>query len=145
MVRSLMLFALLFVAGCGGSEPPTVTLMTEKGVPYRVMITTFHDGAYADQPFHLLLKADHSAGEPKNVLQAGQCKNVSVGQTTEILYVFYDELAVSAFASFQYQANEPRVLLCDLHTPECRRIRQRLVGSGTKLSNICSYHTGERS
>lgn len=124
--RSLVFLALLLVAGCGGSEPPTATLPTERGVPYRVMLTTFHDGAYADQPFRLLLKADSSAGEPKNILQATQCKNVSVGQTADTLYVFYDDLAVSEFASFQYHANEPRVLLCDLHTSECRNIRQRL-------------------
>lgn len=141
--RLLTGLAPLLVAACGGSEPPLVALPTENGVPYRLMLRTFADGSYADQPFHLLVKADGSSGEPKTVLRAAQCKNVSVGQSADRLYVFYGELALNGFASFQYQANEPRVVLCDLQSQECLSIRRQLIRAGTRLINVCSYRTSD--
>lgn len=69
-----------------------MALPSEKGVPYRVLLQTFEDGAYADQPFRLLIQASGSKGKPKTVLRATQCKDVRVGQTVDALYVFYGRL-----------------------------------------------------
>lgn len=135
------LLVLLSLVACGGSEPDPIALPTAAGVPYRVLVTTFNDGAYADQPFHLLLESKGAAGDPKTVLRAEQCKNVHLAQTPHTLYVFYDELMLNGFSSFRYEAHEPRVLLCDVQTPECAATRLTLTSRGAKLSNVCTYKT----
>ena len=142
-VRFPIWAALSLLLGCGGLEPLPVALPNASGVPYRVMLKTFGNDPYADRPFDLLVEADGSLGEPKTVLRAEQCKNVSVAQTAERLYVFYDELMLNGFASFRYQANEPRVVLCDLQTQDCLSSRRQLVQAGAKLSNVCSYRTSD--
>jgi hypothetical protein len=130
----------LLIAGCGGPEPPMVPVPQESGVHYRVFIKTFQDGAYADQPFDLLVQADANA-EPRTVLRAGQCKNVSVGQTAGVLYVFYDELTLNVFSSQSARADEPQIALCDVQVHECSDARKRLAGRGIKLSNVCTFRT----
>ena len=131
----------LSLVSCGRSEPHPVALPTVPGVPYRVLVKTFRDGHYADQPFHLLVQIKGSEGQPKTILRAEQCKDVQIAQTPRTLYVFYDEMILNGFSSFQYEANEPRVLLCDLHTPECIASRLALSRQAANLSNVCKYQT----
>lgn len=142
MIRSFVLLTwLLLIAGCGASEPSTVTLPTQGAIPYRVILKTFRDGDYADQPFHLLLKAERGNAEPRTILRAAQCKEVNVGQTPDTLFVFYRELALTSFASFQYDDNEPRIMLCDLHSPLCQSAHQELIRQGVNLAPVCTYQS----
>ena len=137
---SVLLFAFLVVA-CGSSEPQPVALPVSEGVDYQVSIKTFDDGVYADQPFHLLVRTKDGGNQSRTVLRAGQCKDVAVAQTQDILYVFYDELVLDSFSSFQYENDEPRIMLCDMHLPICVHIQTELTASGTQLSEVCTYQT----
>jgi hypothetical protein len=132
---------LLLIAGCGGSKPPTVPLPMQSGTAYRVMLKTFSDGAYADQPFHLLVVPRAGKAEPKTVLRAAQCQDVDVGQAPKTLFVFYRELSLTSFASFQYEQNEPRILLCDLRFPLCQSARRELLQERIGLVPICTYRS----
>ena len=138
--RSVAMFALLALAACGRSQPEPVALPQVSGVPYQVLLRTFHDGDYADQPFHLLVKTP-ADDDPKTVLRAAQCKNVSVAQTADKVYVFYEELTLAGFTSIEFDSREPTVLLCDQHASECIDARQRLERVGAKLSRVCTYST----
>ncbi len=137
---SFLLFAFLVVA-CGSSEPQPETLPVSEGVDYQVSIKTFDDGAYADQPFHLLVRTKDRGSQSRTVLRAEQCKDVAVAHTQDILYIFYDELVLDAFSSFQYEKDEPRIMLCDMHLPICVHIQTELTASGTQLSEVCTYQT----
>jgi hypothetical protein len=139
-IRIAALLISLPIAACSVPEPSAVALPSENGVPYRVLLQTFDDGAYADQPFRLLIQA--AGGEPKTVLRAAQCKDVRVGQTADALYVFYGELMLNGFSSFQFAANEPRVILCDLRASACASTQRELIEAGAKLSEVCTYRTG---
>lgn len=110
-------------------------------MPYRVLLKTFQDGAYADQPFHLMVSVPNA--DPKTVLKAQQCKNVSVAPTEGTLHVFYEELSLNFFGSSQYRSPQPRVRLCDLHFEECAIDQRRLARSGVTVTNVCSYRTKE--
>lgn len=136
---SLALLPLL-LAGCGVSDPLYLSLPREKGIGYNVLLQTFHDGAYADQPFRLSVKSD-SATEPHEILVADQCKNVSVAITPRAVYVFYDQLSLSSFSNFRSGSNEPVPLLCDLSFSHCRERRDALVRDGLRLSPVCTYQT----
>jgi len=140
-LRYFSLLALLPLLACGRSEPPAVELAVQIGVPYRVLLKTFQDGAYADQPFHLLVQTRGGAFEPKTVLRAEQCKNVTLAQTSDTLYVFYDELALTSFTSFESETSEPTILLCDVQASTCADVQRQLTKAGTKLTNLCSYRT----
>jgi hypothetical protein len=133
--------AALFLAACSPSQPSSVVLPSGGDVPYRVSLKTFKDGAYEDQPFHLMVTVPKAKTEPKTVLKASQCKNVSVAPTESTLHVFYEDLSLSFFSSLQYRSPQPRVRLCDLHFEECAIAQQRLAKSGVTVSNVCSYRT----
>ena len=132
---------MLPLSACGPPQPAAIELPSASDVPYRVLLKTFHDGAYADQPFHLMVSVPGSTNEPKTVLRASQCRNVSVAPTDRTLHVFYEELTLSEFVSLQYRAPEPRVRLCDLHFEECAIAERQLAMAGAKLSNVCTYRT----
>lgn len=138
--RTVGIFALLALAACDRSQPEPVALPQVRGAPYQVLLRTFHDGDYADQPFHLLVKTS-AAEDPKILLRAEQCKNVSVAQAADKVYVFYDELMLAGFTSIKFDSREPTVLLCDNHASECIDARQRLERGGAKLSRVCTYST----
>lgn len=131
--------AALLLASCWASKPEPVALPHVNGNPYRVWLRTYQDGAYADQPFELFVRSK-SSKITKRVLFAEQCKDVSVAQTRDTLYVFYDALALGGFNSFHY-GDEPRVRLCDLHFADCVKAERQLALAGTKVSNVCTYRT----
>lgn len=136
--RFLAVVTLFALFACGGPQPEPVALPQVRGVPYQVSFQTFDEGGYADQPFNLILK-NSADDEPKTILRAEQCKNVSVAQTASQIYVFYDELMLAGFTSIEFDSREPTVLLCDQHALECRNARKRLGSEGVKFSNVCSY------
>jgi hypothetical protein len=82
-------------------KPDPVLLTSNKDAAYRTWLRTYHDGAYADQPFELFVRSK-SARTTSRVLSAAQCKNVSVVQTPDTLYVFYDGLVLNSL-----DASEP--------------------------------------
>jgi hypothetical protein len=131
--------SILATAACNRSEPVLTVLPKVAGVNYQVMVRTYQDGAYADQPFHLMVKADGSTDLPKIVFRSAQCQHVLVAQTPRTLYVFYKELVLNNFASSQDEVGEPRVLLCDLHTPECAAAQRELSKRGANFSHVCTY------
>ncbi len=132
---------LALMTACAPSGPEPVELPSATGIQYRVLLQTFQDGAYADQPFHLSIKRSGSRFDPKTVLRAQQCKNVSVAQTRDTLYIFYDELSLNRFSSLNFEAADPNVLLCDLHTPLCVGVQRKLAQAGLAFTNVCSYRT----
>jgi len=140
-LRFLSFVSLLCLASCGGSAPDAVALPGVKDAPYRVLVRTYQDGAYADQPFHILVKQVNGREEPKTVLWSEQCKNVSVAQEPDTVYVFYEELTLNGFTSFEFARWEPDVQLCDLHAPICRNAQRELARTGTRFSDVCSYRT----
>ena len=139
--RQLNWIGLALLTACAPSGPEPVELPSATGVHYRVLLRTFQDGAYADQPFHLSIKIPGSRFDPKTVLRAQQCKNVSVAQTPDTLYIFYDDLSLNLFSSSQIHATDPRVLLCDLHIPLCVNAQRKLAQAGGALTNVCTYRT----
>lgn len=76
--------------------------------------------------------------DAKTVLRVEQCKNVSVAQAADKLYVCYDELTLAGFTSFEFYSSEPTILLHDQHASECSDARQRLARAGTKFFRVCS-------
>ena len=141
-VRFLPFASFLCLASCSGSAPDAVELPGVKQASYRVLVRTYQDGAYADQPFHILVKQMNSGEEPKTVLRSEQCKNVSVAQDIDTVYVFYEELTLAGFTGIEFGRWEPVVQLCDLHAPICRNARRELARTGAKFSDVCSYRTG---
>lgn len=137
-VRISPVICLLALLGaCGASEPEAVQLPDNLGLPYRVFVTTYHDGDSAWQPFKLEITTDSWPEERRYILAAEQCENVGIVQTLNVLYVFYDELALTGFGSSTFYADELRTLICDLHVSACSSIRDRLQQGGEKLSKIC--------
>ena len=140
---SVLLFAFLVVA-CGSSEPQPMALPVSEGVDYQVSIKTFDDGVYADQPFYLFVRTKDRGNQSRTVLRVEQCKDVAVAQTQDILYVFYHEIVLDAFSSFQYEKDQPRIMLCDMHLPICVHIQTELTARGTQFSEVRTYQTSWR-
>jgi hypothetical protein len=131
-------FLMVFV-GCGRREGPWSELPSSAGLPYTVSIRTHRDGQYADQPFELRIVSKLLPGRVSQVIFAEQCKSVSVAQTSGNLYIFYDEIALRGFSSFQYADSLPRPFLCDMHQEFCRDTLQLITESKGLVSQACSY------
>lgn len=129
------------LAACGAPEPEPVELPHADGVPYRVFLQTLQDGAYADQPFRLLVNTEEDDFPAKAVLIAEQCQNVSVALTASTIYVFYDHLVLTGFGGYRVSSNDPAIFLCDRHAVECESYLQRLASADVELRNVCTHRT----
>ena len=139
----LVIITAAFLGACS-SKPDPVLLASNKDTPYRTWLRTYHDGAYADQPFELFVRSK-SARTTVRVLSAEQCKNVSVVQTPDALYVFYEGLVLNAVdASEPSYADQPRVRLCPLQFADCAAAKRSFADAGRKPLNVCTYQTGSR-
>ena len=125
------------LSGCGARDVPARPLPGAADAPYTLSLKTYEDG-HADQPFKLLIS---TPDEPaRQVLFAEQCRNVVVAQTPRLLWVFYDELALKEFRSFNY-GQRPRPVLCDLAASHCRQTRDALARSGVRLQHLCTFRS----
>ena len=128
------------LAACA-SKPDPLLLAANDDVPYRAWLRTYHDGAYADQPFELFVRSK-SANRATRVLSAEQCKNVSVVQTPDTLHVFYDALSLNAFNGTEPSyADQPRVRLCPRHSIDCASAQRDFERAGRRPVNVCTYQT----
>ncbi len=110
---------------------------------YTVGLKTYKDGAYADQPFDLSVKAKNSDDSANIVLSADQCKNVKVVQDEEALYIFYERLGLSHFSNYSSNDNIPPPLLCDLEFEHCRQKLTSMQQEKRIISDVCSYVINE--
>lgn len=130
--------------GACSSKPDPVLLGPNKDAPYRTWLRTYHDGAYADQPFELFVRS-RSARKTASVLSAEQCKNVSVVQTPDTLYVFYESLVLKSLdASEPPYSDQPRLKLCPLQFADCVAAKRRFADTGRKPMKVCTYQTEVR-
>lgn len=127
------------LVACEDSKPAWTTLPSASGSTYQVSVRTYKDDGYADQPFELQMASKTGSGQGGQVLSAEQCKNVSVAQTKDNLFVFYDELVLKGFSSTRYDSSLPRPFLCDMQHPFCRATLEKIMAEKGAVSKVCSY------
>lgn len=128
------------VASCDSNEPSWVKLPTNEEIPYHIFLMTYEDGNYADQPFSIkATPKDESSELESQPISAEQCKNVKLAQTPDRIVLFYDELVLKEFSSFQYSENLPRPFLCDLQVENCMEMLNSLMAANQLVSDICTH------
>ena len=127
------------VSGCDNNRYPSVELAAEENTPYRLILRTFKDGEYADQPFWLSARPSGGTGIVDLILRSEQCKNVDVFQEPRDLTIFYDELELREFSGSTSYSFVPRPLLCDNRNPVCQALRREKIKRGVSAVPICTY------
>ena len=136
----LIAIATMALAACT-SKPEPVPLPSKGDIPYRTWLRTYHDGAYADQPFELFVRSK-TAKLTSRVLSADQCKDVSVVQAPSTLHVFYDALLITSFnGTERFYADHPLVRLCPRQSRDCANLERHFARSGRPPVNVCTYQT----
>jgi hypothetical protein len=139
MAAFAMMGAVLSLAACGGQKPSWTPLPSPAEIPYQVSARTFKDGSYADQPFQLRINSKSHPERGGLFISSGQCKNVTVAQTSDTIYVFYDQIVLNEFSSIRYGEEFPTPLLCDLHHPYCSSLLKQIAMTKGALSEVCTY------
>lgn len=130
---SLLLFS------CQRKGPEWVALPSSEDLLYQVLVRTYTDGAYADQPFSVRVVSKINSKRDSVPITAAQCRNVKIAQTKDIVYIFYDELVLDGFSSMQYGYSLPRPILCDMRQEYCQDMLKSIVSSNEILSNVCTF------
>lgn len=150
MPRKLILLsmAIIAIAACQRQQPRWADVPVSPDLPYELKLRTFHDGGYADQPFRLMLirrgSTPHenclfSKGDCKIILHTEQCENILVIATKEFIYIFYSEIIINGFGSFAYEDYQPRRVLCDIASPFCKDLYDRLSRDHGPGAQICTF------
>lgn len=136
--RVALVATVLSLTSCGRNEPAWTDLPAPSEVPFTVSLRTY-GGGHADRPFDLRVSSKTAAGMESTVVRSSQCKNVRVLPRRDYIYIFYDELGLSGYSSFQYDASLPRPFLCDLRNRFCSELLQAAVSAKERVSSACSY------
>ena len=122
-------------ASCGNSDPSEVRPLPKvEGANYELTLGTWLTGDYADEPFRLTVTANDIPG---TIIEASQCRNVSVGQAPDAIFVFYEHLALRHFAG--EMAYVPPIQLCNLRFPECVERQEQFRQQQALSEHICTF------
>ena len=133
------LAAIIFlIASCWRNEPAWNDVPSPPDLMYKISIRTY-GGGYADKPFDIKISSKMPLRHESTVVQTDQCKNVKILARRDYVYIFYDELALNGFSSFQYHNSLPRPFLCDVRHQFCRSLLQVAEKNREPVYSVCTY------
>jgi hypothetical protein len=131
----MLLSGLLAALGCSRGELSRIDVQGSSKLAYKVKLEIINDG-YGDKPFKITVISKDLKMESQ-ILFAEQCADVKVVPDKEYIYIFYRDMALHHFSSFQYDSL-PTPMLCDIQHPICAGLLQTLITQGARPTDVCS-------
>ena len=137
-LRYFLLCALLTLCGCADRRSHAAAeevLPKAPGAQYQLSLARYHeaDGIIC-QPFSIHAKYPNRPSF--ELLFAEQADDVEIAQTPKIIYLFYNQLALTHFSATG-RSPDARVVPCDINVPICANERKRLMNERVLLRRIC--------
>jgi hypothetical protein len=128
---------------CSAPQNPWTSLNSPPGTSYVVQYQLLGDRGYGDTPFKIRIFSRNNPQEVENLIQTGQCKGVKVGLSTNLIYLFYDEIEIREFSSYSYIQNAPEVIICNIRERNCKTAYFELMNRGRYIADLCTLPSEE--